>query len=55
MPTKQHKHTLFFYILTRMYTYNIILIFYGHENDHRKLSAKLSGFIIHCCTVIKYK
>jgi hypothetical protein len=54
MPNKQHKHTLFDYILTRMYTCNLILIFYDHEIDHRKLSVKLSGFIIRYCNVIKY-
>jgi len=55
MPTKQHKHTLFDYTLTRMYTYNIILIFYDHEIDHRKLSVTLSGFyhtLLYCYCIL---
>jgi len=52
--TKQHRHTIFYCILTRMRTYNMILMFYDHEIHHRKLSVTLSGFMLHFYTITVY-
>lgn len=54
ISTKQLRHTVFYCILTRMWTYNMILMFYDHEIHHRKLSVTLSGFIFHFCTITGY-